>query len=174
MDTEYLKLLYWTIPMLTGILGGIIGYLWGRGPLKSSGTDMDAETLKAANKRLKADVESCMERLAEARSRNISRAIPFDHKAASEALGKKIKQDDLTVIEGIGPKIQGLFINFQIHTWKELSEASVEKCQEVLDSGGDRYKIHDPASWPMQARMAYEGRWKELARWQKEHNHGKI
>jgi hypothetical protein len=43
-----------------------------------------------------------------------------------------------------------------------------------LDVGGDRYKVHDPASWPMQAKMCYEGKWKELAKWQDEHDHGKL
>jgi predicted flap endonuclease-1-like 5' DNA nuclease len=89
-------------------------------------------------------------------------------------MGKKVLQDDLTIIEGIGPKIEGLFHNFEIKSWKALSEVTVDKCQEVLDSGGDRYRIHDPASWPMQARMAYEGKWRELSRWQQEHDHGKI
>jgi len=55
-----------------------------------------------------------------------------------------------------------------------LSKTSVSKCQEVLDSGGDRYKVHDPASWPMQAKMCYEGKWKELYKWQVEHKRGKL
>jgi len=50
----------------------------------------------------------------------------------------------------------------------------VARCQEVLKGGGDRYKIHDPASWPMQAKMCYEGKWAELAKWQDEHDHGKL
>ncbi len=140
----------------------------------SSSIRSEVEVLKTSNEKLKADLDSCMERLAVARARNVSRAIPFDPEAAKKALGRKVVQDDLTIIEGIGPKIEGLFHNFQLKTWKALSEISVDKCQEVLDSGGERYKIHDPASWPMQARMAYEGKWRELARWQQEHHHGKI
>ena len=78
------------------------------------------------------------------------------------------------MVEGIGPKIEGLFHNYDIKTWKDLSKTSVSKCQEVLDSGGDRYKVHDPASWPMQAKMCYEGKWKELYKWQVEHKRGKL
>ncbi|NKI31405.1 hypothetical protein [Croceivirga thetidis] len=100
--------------------------------------------------------------------------VAFDAAAAKAAFGKRIKQDDLKIVEGIGPKIEGLFHNFGIKTWKALSEAPVKKCQEVLDSGGDRYRIHDPKSWPRQAKMAYKGEWKKLAKWQDEHKGGKL
>ncbi len=100
--------------------------------------------------------------------------IPFDGDTAKAVFGKKIKQDDLKIIEGIGPKIEGLFHNFDIKTWKALSEASVEKCQEVLNSGGERYRIHKPGTWPEQARLAYEGKWAELLKWQDELDGGKA
>ena len=100
--------------------------------------------------------------------------VAFDANAAKTAFGKRIKQDDLKVVEGIGPKIEGLFHNFGIKTWKALSETTVKKCQEVLDSGGERYRIHDPGSWPRQAKMAYKGEWKKLAKWQDEHKGGKL
>jgi len=100
--------------------------------------------------------------------------IPFDADAAKAVFGKKIKQDDLKIVEGIGPKIEGLFHSFDIKTWKALSEATVEKCQEVLDSGGDRYKIHNPGTWPKQAQLAYEGKWAELLKWQDELDGGKA
>ncbi|WP_442264929.1 hypothetical protein ACSIGC_11300 [Tenacibaculum sp. ZS6-P6] len=100
--------------------------------------------------------------------------IPFNADAAKAVFGKKIKQDDLKIVEGIGPKIEGLFHNFDIKTWKALSEASIEKCQEVLNSGGDRYRIHKPDTWPQQAKLAYEGKWEELQKWQDELDGGKL
>ena len=99
---------------------------------------------------------------------------PFNGDAAKAIFGKKIKQDDLKLVEGIGPKIEGLFNNFGIKTWKELSEASIEKCQEVLNSGGDRYKIHNPGTWPKQAELAYKGQWAALLKWQDELDGGKA
>ena len=97
----------------------------------------------------------------------------FDGVAAKAVFGKKIKEDDLTVVEGIGPKIQGLFHNHDVKTWKALSECSIEKCQTVLDSGGERYKIHRPGTWPKQAGLAAEGKWAELLKWQDELDGGK-
>ncbi len=99
--------------------------------------------------------------------------IPFNADAAKTAFGKSIKQDDLKVVEGIGVKIEELFHKFGIKTWKQLGETSVDKCQEVLDSGGERFKMHKPTTWPKQAQMAYEGKWTELVKWQDELDGGK-
>ena len=53
-----------------------------------------------------------------------------------------------------------------IKTWKSLANCSVEKCQYVLDKAVEAYRIHNPKTWPKQARMAYEGKWQELRQWQ--------
>lgn len=97
----------------------------------------------------------------------------FNADAAKAVFGKKIKEDDLTVVEGIGPKIQGLFHAHNVKTWKALSECSIEKCQKVLDSGGERYKIHRPGTWPKQAELAYQGKWDDLSKWQDQLDGGK-
>ena len=189
MNFENLNIWCWIIPALVGIISGILGYLIGKGSHTEKTID-HSDTLKNLenqNAKLKADLEACNQKLVSASAPKATAPeanaivadaapvlIPFDADAAKAAFGKKIKQDDLKIVEGIGPKIEGLFHNFDIKTWKALSEASVSKCQEVLDSGGDRYRIHDPASLPMQAKMAYEGQWKELVKWQDEHKAGKF
>ncbi len=186
MDFENINIWCWLIPLLVGLISGILGYLWGKG--NSAAIDKGAEirALEDTNIRLQADLDACNKKLANA-PKEISAVPPttssltvksteiaFDGKAAQAAFGKKVKEDDLKIVEGIGPKIEQLFHSFDIKTWKALSEASVAKCQEVLDFGGDRYRIHDPSSWPMQAKMAYEGRWKSLIKWQDEHKAGKF
>lgn len=90
----------------------------------------------------------------------------FDAGQAALILGKKIKEDDLTVVEGIGPKIQELFKNSGITTWKILSETSPERLKEILTEGGERFAIHNPGTWPRQAELAYKGKWEELKEWQ--------
>jgi predicted flap endonuclease-1-like 5' DNA nuclease len=97
----------------------------------------------------------------------------FDFADAQKAFGKKIKLDDLKVVEGIGPKIEELYKNAGIKTWKALSETPLEKSQAILDAAGDRYKIHNPGSWAKQALMASQGKWKELKEWQDAHKGGK-
>jgi len=32
--------------------------------------------------------------------------------------------------------------------------------------GGERYRIHNPSTWPHQARLADEGKWDELKDYQ--------
>lgn len=174
MDFSNMSIWCWIIPLLVGAICGIIGYLWGRGGGDDSAVSAELQSLRDDKARLKADLDACNGRLAAASAAAIVPEIPYDAAAAKAAFGKTVKKDDLKIVEGIGPAIEGLFHNFDIKTWRALSDSSVAKCQEVLDSGGDRFKVHDPSSWPMQARMAYENKWKELRKWQDQHDHGKL
>ncbi|MCO6489895.1 MAG: 50S ribosomal protein L27 [Phaeodactylibacter sp.] len=76
--------------------------------------------------------------------------------------GKKVNQDDLKLVEGIGPKIEGLLNDAGINTWQELADAPTEKVQAILDEAGPRYRMHDPATWAKQAKLAADGQWEEL------------
>jgi predicted flap endonuclease-1-like 5' DNA nuclease len=80
----------------------------------------------------------------------------------------KYKQDDLKAIEGIGPKISELLHGAGITTWLALSHSTVSKLQEILDKAGSRYKLANPGTWPKQAELAAEGKWKELQAYQEE------
>ena len=100
-------------------------------------------------------------------------SVPFDADAAKAAFGKKVKEDDLTVVEGIGPKISELFNTNGVTTWAELANTPVDRCQEILNIGGKRYEIHKPGSWPKQAKMAALGQWTTLKKWQDLHDYGR-
>lgn len=173
---------YWLILLLVGVICGMIGYYWGKGKIQAIDNSDELKALEEKNASLKADLEACTKKLTTKPSETKIASsltagaitIAFDAAAAKAAFGKKVKLDDLKIVEGIGPKIEGLFHNFDIKTWHELSDVTVAKCQEVLNSGGKRYRIHDPASWPMQAKLAHKGDWKKLARWQDEHKAGKL
>ncbi|NJM37888.1 MAG: DUF4332 domain-containing protein [Akkermansiaceae bacterium] len=93
--------------------------------------------------------------------------------AASEIWGKRIGQDDLKIVEGIGPKICELLNNTGINTWSELADTTVERLQEILESAGDSYAIHNPSTWPRQAAMANDAKWSDLKAWQDELDGGK-
>ena len=184
----------WLIPLLVGIISAILGYLLGRlsggsGDDYDYSADLDACNRK--NSKLQADLDACRTKLsakpvaasstasiasgfAAGATTAVPTGITFDAAAAKAAFGKKIKEDDLTVVEGIGPKIKELFHNFDINTWAKLGAVSVEKCQEVLNSGGKRFEIHNPGSWPMQSSLAAQGKWEELKKWQDEHDYGKA
>lgn len=87
-------------------------------------------------------------------------------KAAAPKKEKGPKLDDLKIIEGVGPKIETLLKEGGFNTWAELAEAPVDRLKEILDAAGPRYQIHDPSTWPAQAKFAAEGKWDELKEYQ--------
>jgi predicted flap endonuclease-1-like 5' DNA nuclease len=182
---ENLNIWCWIVPAVVGIVCALFGYLIGKGQNSQIDNTSELNILKDKNSKLEAELATCNQQLSQKSELVVpvkpispivpaEALLPFNAQAAKSIFGKTIKQNDLKIVEGIGPKIQQLFNSFEIKTWKDLSETTVAKCQEVLDSGGARYKIHDPASWPMQAKMCYEGKWKELHKWQEEHKRGKL
>ncbi len=74
--------------------------------------------------------------------------------------------NDLKIIEGIGPKIEGLLKAGGINTWKDLSNASVDKLKLILLNAGNRYRLADPSTWPIQAGMANRREWTKLKEYQ--------
>ena len=82
--------------------------------------------------------------------------------------GKKVKLDDLKVVEGIGPKIEELLKAAGITSWRGLADADTNLVQGILDEAGSRYRIHDPATWSKQAGLAADGKWGELESYQDE------
>ncbi len=99
--------------------------------------------------------------------------VNFDADAAKAVFGKKIKLDDLKIVEGIGPKIEGIFNADGIKTWRQLADAAPSKLKSLLDAAGPRYQMHDPTTWPKQAEMAFDGKWKELLAYQDRLDGGK-
>ena len=174
MELESIGIAYWILLLATALIFGIIGYFVGKAQGPSEELKSKLDNLSVENSRLQDDLNLCQEKVQKLDTQAGRHKFQFDAKKAKAVFGRFIKQDDLKIVEGIGPKIEGLFHNYNIKTWEILSRTSVAKCYEVLESGGEKYRVHDPASWPMQAKMCYQGKWKELYRWQEEHKHGKL
>jgi subtilisin-like proprotein convertase family protein len=81
---------------------------------------------------------------------------------------KKSKKDDLTKIEGIGPKINELLNKGGINSFEDLANAKNDTLKKILDDAGPRFKMHDPGSWPRQSKLAADGKWDELKKLQDE------
>lgn len=89
--------------------------------------------------------------------------------AAARAAGFNIRHmDDLTIIEGIGPKIGDLLHAGGIRSFAELGAQRVETLVDILDRGGASFRLANPESWPLQAQLAADNQWKELKRLQRE------
>ncbi len=166
------------IPALVGLICGILGYLLGKMNSKNDDSlalslQADLDACKANTRNLNARISTLEAELA-AKSKIAPQSftataptlIPFDASLASTVLGKKIKENDLKIVEGIGPKIEALLNDAGIKTWYDLSQSSTDKLQSVLDAGGENYAIHNPSTWAKQALLAYQGKWQELKDWQ--------
>ena len=80
--------------------------------------------------------------------------------------------DDLTVIEGIGPKIAETLNNNGIKTFAQLSTTPADKVKEIL--AANSLASHDPTTWGQQGKMAADGEWDALKKWQDELDGGKV
>lgn len=74
--------------------------------------------------------------------------------------------DNLQIIEGIGPKIEALLKEAGINNWQQLAQASPETLSAKLEAAGSAYRVHNPETWPRQAQLAHEGKWEELVEYQ--------
>ena len=87
--------------------------------------------------------------------------------AAAKKAGFALKNaNDLTVVEGIGPKINELFSNAGVKTFAQLSKQTIPQMRKVLDDGGSRFRIANPSTWGQQAALAAENKWDELKKLQ--------
>ena len=96
------------------------------------------------------------------------KAAPKAKPAAKKATGKA---DDLKKIEGIGPKIASTLVEAGVATFAELAKTSPEKISEII--AGVRGN-HVTDTWPAQAKLAADGKWDELKKWQDELDGGKA
>ena len=70
--------------------------------------------------------------------------------------------DDLTKVEGIGPKIAELLHAAGITTFAQLADADDATVQQVLTEAGPRFNVHDATTWNEQAALARDGKMDEL------------
>jgi ribosomal protein L30 len=69
----------------------------------------------------------------------------------------KTGADDLTAIEGVGPKIGELLLAAGITNFTQLAAAKVSAIQEILKAAGSRYGMANPGTWPEQAALLAAG-----------------
>ncbi len=82
------------------------------------------------------------------------------------AKAKTSKGDDLTKIEGVGPKAAEALTNAGLETFAKVAKAKADKMKEVLTEASSRLAHLDTTSWPKQAKMAADEKWDELKVWQ--------
>jgi predicted flap endonuclease-1-like 5' DNA nuclease len=80
---------------------------------------------------------------------------------ATTATAVPSQPDDLTIIEGIGPKISRMLQSSGITTYAQLAAAEVSWLRQLLEEN-NLARLANPTTWPEQARLAADGKWAEL------------
>jgi predicted flap endonuclease-1-like 5' DNA nuclease len=153
------------ILIIAALLGFLIGYL-----IQKYKYDKKCRELEGEIARLKSEADKCLQ------EKNFIKAelkekfgVPFSATAAAEIFGRKITENDLALVEGIGEKIESILKSHGIDTWYKLSRITDIEIKEILlAKGGPGYNIHDPKTWPVQALLACEGQWARLKQYQEE------
>ncbi|MGB3142533.1 MAG: 30S ribosomal protein S2 [Maribacter sp.] len=94
--------------------------------------------------------------------------VEVDVEATQKAVANDTtsEADDLTKIEGVGPKAAEALVAAGMTSYADVAKGDAEKIKEILTESSSRMAHLDPTSWPKQAKMAAEGKWDELQAWQ--------
>jgi len=119
----------------------------------------EAPVVKTASKEEAPVVEEVKEEKAEVKAEKVAKtteakeevvAEPVEAKAAAEST--ETKGDNLTKLNGVGPKLAEIFNGAGLTTFADVAGTSVEKFKEILEAAGSRYASKDPQPWIDQAK----------------------
>ncbi len=173
-------ILCFLVPLLVGLVCAWLGYLLGKrtgsGEEELQQLRSDLERCREEKKALQTALDGAVEGHGaepvqavaggELPAGGLPLAVPFDAALAAAVFGRSIRQDDLKVVEGIGPAIAEIFRGHGIDSWRALALTTPERCRRILAEAGERFRIHNPDTWPRQSELAFLGRWEELKAWQ--------
>lgn len=127
------------------------------------GAKKPKESKKKAEPKPKEKIEEVVEKTSD-----VEEKVEEVKETVTEEIKEEAKPDDLKKIEGIGPKIAEILNSNGIKTFSDLASAEAEKIREMLKEAGGRFASHNPETWPAQAKLAADGKWDELKKWQDE------
>lgn len=110
---------------------------------------------------------------ADKESKAATKKAPAKEEAAPKKATKKTSTgDDLTKIEGIGPKAAEALTAAGVATYADLANSKVAAIQTILDEADGKFGAIKPDTWPKQAKLAADDKWDELKKWQDEMDGG--
>ncbi|MEQ1554018.1 MAG: 50S ribosomal protein L17 [Ferruginibacter sp.] len=130
---------------------------------KHIGTDAAAEPAKKTRRSGGAKAKATAETITDA----VIETVPAAKATVATAT------DDLTIIEGIGPKAAEVLIAAGITTFAELAATDADKVKEILTSSEARVGHLEPTTWGQQAQLAADGKMDELEELKLKLNNGK-
>ncbi|MCL9806608.1 hypothetical protein NAT51_13820 [Flavobacterium amniphilum] len=163
------------IPISIGIISSALGFLLGKMVVGGDQLNMKSklDTCSSENEQLNYQIYLLKKELEDLKAKTETTQgiksetnIAFDAETAASVFGHKITENDLKIIEGIGPKIEELYHAAGIKTWKDLGETPVQTLQDILNEAGSNFAMHNPETWSKQAVLAYLGKWQDLKEYQ--------
>ncbi len=131
-----------------------------------------AAKTEAKTKAVAKETKKTVKKVAAKAQKTTAKAVKTTTKATKtvKATAKKVAtpktttttKDNLKLINGIGPKLEGILNEAGITTYTQLVNTSEAKLKEILASAGSRYKLFDPSTWTKQAELAAAGKMDEL------------
>jgi len=91
--------------------------------------------------------------------------LPVPEDPQHLAFYKAVKSNDLTLVEGIGPRIAEVCKAAGIASFADLAKTDASRIKEILNDA-NLGSLADPSSWPKQAELALQGNWGELKDYQ--------
>jgi|SRR5690554_3115900 len=88
--------------------------------------------------------------------------------AVEKEAPKAAKGDDLTKVEGIGPKASEALVKAGVDTFAKLAAKTAEEIKDILTEESTTLSHLVTSTWPKQAELAAAGKWDELKAWQDE------
>lgn len=137
-------------------------FAWAPKKAAEASAEEKTAATKAVIKETTAEVKAAPKKAAAPKKEEAKKA-PVK-KAASKA-------DDLTKVEGIGPKIAETLTTAGVATYADLAKQKPEAISTMIS---EVRGSHNPETWPKQAALAADGKWDELKTWQDEMDGGKA
>ena len=136
-----------------------------------SNVETEAPAVIANSPEIEIDVKATKKAVAKEAKQEAKEEAP-KKEAKKEAAPKKAtkakasKGDDLTKIEGVGPKAAEALTNAGLETFAKVSKSKADKMKDILTEASSRLAHLDTNSWAKQAKMAADEKWDELKAWQ--------
>lgn len=121
------------------------------------------DELKSKLTTARADLEKCL----------ASKATSHSPRESANRSAGPLIPNDLKIIEGIGPALAKVLNQAGITTFEHLSNNTEESLRGILSNAGSRFKVHDPSTWPEQAKLAANEDWEQLKTYQEKLNTNK-
>jgi predicted flap endonuclease-1-like 5' DNA nuclease len=76
--------------------------------------------------------------------------------------------DNLQLIEGIGPQIEQILRERGIQRFQDIAKSDPQDLRTILEETNPELLVHDPETWPAQARLAANQQWDVLKDYQEQ------